>query len=199
MESKDWFNYFDCSFTRNNRPSLTIPTHCGAHVLPMKLLRRFNSSLQWVTACICIHTEDWNLGPQSTTHLSTITHYLIFSHLLIPFSINQSMAFANSLKAVSLRTEAASAFPSTGNAIADLRFSTSVSTNGFGISTPSYQRLISSSRSSKTVTPQAFFWSKPKPEPSTPGISFIILAWFVEISVFWISIGDSDPFRSRDR
>nr|WCQ76793.1 AOC1 [Salvia miltiorrhiza] len=71
------------------------------------------------------------------------------------------MAFTNS---ITPKAEAPSALPSTGNRIADLRFSTSVSTK---ICNTPNQRSISCARSS---TPQAFFglWSKPKPEPSTP-------------------------------
>lgn len=68
-------------------------------------------------------------------------------------------ACSNSLKPLSFKPSA------TGNETADLHFSRSLSSTNFKIPTP---RLISTARSSRALTPQAFFWNKHKPQPSTP-------------------------------
>ncbi|KAI3452996.1 hypothetical protein Pfo_009659 [Paulownia fortunei] len=76
------------------------------------------------------------------------------------------MACTNSLKPISYKAPAASAFPQTGNGMPGFVFSRSLPTKDFKIST-TYQRF-STARSSRGLTTQAFFFRKPKPDSARP-------------------------------
>ncbi|KAL0380736.1 UNVERIFIED_CONTAM: Allene oxide cyclase, chloroplastic [Sesamum angustifolium] len=81
------------------------------------------------------------------------------------------MACTNTLKlkAITSKTTvaAASAFPSKGKGVLALDFSASLLTKDFKISTTHYPKISTTSRSSRTLTTQAFFWRKPRSDESS--------------------------------